>query len=87
MEDKHMEEIAKRLQSIEQHFDCVPEETHKRHHILIEQLIDERKVEAMFWTDLRSKLATTGIVGAISLLGAAVLYAMIHYIKSNATGS
>lgn len=48
----------------------------------IESEMNVRKDRADFWKGLRDKLATSGVLGALSLLGYVVWYGVVHFIQN-----
>jgi len=48
----------------------------------LEQRIRHERESREFWSELRKRLATAGIIGAFGLLGAALVYAAKEYMKN-----
>lgn len=74
--------LAEKIGTLEQKMNAVPQDRHTEEHEYMRLEIERRKAQRDFWLDIRKKLATTSILGAFSLLGMALLYALAQWIKN-----
>lgn len=44
--------------------------------------IQREQESHLFWLDIRKRLATAGIIGAIGLIGSALIYAAAQWVKN-----
>jgi hypothetical protein len=49
-------------------------------------LLEERQDSLDFWKDMKEKIATTGVIGALGLLGSALLYAIQQFMLHGPKG-
>ena len=62
--------------------EAIPQSQHIEQHAYVQQLIEEKRVRAAFWRDLRNKLATASILGALGLFGTAIWFLVKHWIST-----
>jgi len=78
-EEENQKELAVQLAEFNERMRAVPTETHAKHHMLFDQMLEERKNKALFWGDMRSKLATGGVWAVIVTLCTIAWYAANQY--------
>jgi len=74
-------EMSKRMGSLEARMESVPHDEHNEHHDYIKEAIEKTKEEKEFYRQLRIKLATTGLIGALGVLCTVVWYAATKFIS------
>ena len=75
-------EMSDRLRQLEDKMNTIPLERHNEEHEYIKIEIERKAAQRDFWLDIRKKLATAGILGAMGILFTALGYAATQYVKN-----
>lgn len=76
----------KTLQVIMSHLEHIDITTHAEHHRFILSKIQREEEAAQFWSEQRSKLATAGIIGTVTVLTTSVWFLIKFYLANGPGG-
>ena len=66
---KALPKIEKTLNAIAMQLKVVPDDTHRDHHVLMEEMIERTKARKEFWRDVKLSIAKRGVWYALIVVG------------------
>lgn len=77
--------VIQELNKVTNRLDAIPDTTHTQHHRLLDQLIAERELRVDFWSEVRKRVTTAGVLATFGLIGTALIFAFKAWMKKMGT--